>query len=92
MEGVLNGMTWYIDPSPFPFLFFRSKNLTAEVAEHAEGGMAKGSSPGVQGGKERHWQRFPKGQYPQRESQTISALSASSSVKKLLAFILGGYR
>jgi hypothetical protein len=36
MEGVLNCMTWYIDPSPFPLIFSRSKNLTAEVAEHAE--------------------------------------------------------
>jgi hypothetical protein len=37
MEGVLNCMAWYIDPSPFPLVFSRSKNLTAEVAEHAEG-------------------------------------------------------
>jgi hypothetical protein len=28
-------MTWYIDPSPFPLVFSRSKNLPAEVCEQS---------------------------------------------------------
>jgi hypothetical protein len=38
------------------------KNLTAEIAEYAEGKMAKGSRPRVQGKKRSHFQRFPEGQ------------------------------
>jgi hypothetical protein len=38
---------------------FKYKKLTAEIAEHAEARMAKGSRPRVQREKRFHFQPFP---------------------------------
>ena len=48
---------------------FKYKNLTTEVAEHAEVRMAKGSRPRVQREKQFHFQHFPEGQNSQGASR-----------------------
>jgi hypothetical protein len=70
----------------------RIQNLTAEIAEHAEGTMAKAQGPGGKGRNSRICSASRKAKKPPRDLQEkISALSASSSVIfYLLVLIHGG--
>jgi hypothetical protein len=68
--------------------------LTAEIAEHAEGTMAKAQGPGCKGRNGPIFNAPRKAKKPPRGFQErISALSASSSVifYYLLVLIRGGY-